>query len=60
MDCPECGNEFEEVHDTLYSNITTQRCNAGDHTGDVYLCEKCEQLWVDDFLNGEFYEFSYS
>lgn len=60
MICPDCETEFEGVHDTLYSNITTNRCNEGDHTGDVYWCGECEQLWVDDFLTGEFYEFAYS
>ena len=48
--CSECGTEMELV-DTTYSNITTKRCNDGDHTGNVYRCEKCEILWLENFLN---------
>ena len=37
LDCPECGELIEDIHDTTYSNITTSRCRAGEHTGNIYL-----------------------
>ena len=56
--CPECNN-IMELHDTLYSNITTERCKCGEHTGDVYKCEKCNILLVDNFLTGNLENYSF-
>lgn len=50
--CPECKTDIDDVHDTTYSNINTDRCNEGDHTGDIYRCDGCDSLWIDDFLTG--------
>lgn len=52
MKCLICGKETELV-DTTYSNITTGRCCKGEHTGDIYYCEKCETHFLDNFLTGE-------
>lgn len=59
IECLECGNEIEDIHDTTYSNITTSRCTAGEHTGNIYKCEKCGSVWVDNFLTGEIHSWSY-
>lgn len=53
IDCPGCGKELEEPEDTTYSNIKTSRAEIGQHTGDIYYCEKCEVWWLDDFLDNE-------
>lgn len=58
MNCPNCEREME-FHDTTYSNITTSRCNAGDHTGDIYYCEQCDCLFIDNFLTGKLEGWSY-
>lgn len=52
IQCPTCENELVDIHDTTYSNISTSRCNAGDHTGDIYVCEECDERWLDNFLTG--------
>jgi len=51
MDCPECNLEMY-VHDTTYSNINTKRCRVGDHTGNIWKCDKCEDSYLENFLNG--------
>ena len=56
LDCPECGELIEDIHDTTYSNVTTSRCRAGEHTGNIY---KCESVWIDNFLSGEIEPWSY-
>jgi hypothetical protein len=50
--CFNCGEEIEDVHDTLFSNVNTERCRAGEHTGNVYLCDACDLYTVDCFLSG--------
>ena len=52
--CPDCGEEMGDPVDTTFSNIHTDRAKPGQHTGDIYECEKCEQRWIDDFLNDVF------
>lgn len=52
MTCPECGSEMVQV-DTTYSNINTARATVGQHTGDVYHCDCCEELYLDNFLSGQ-------
>lgn len=59
IQCCNCDNELEEVHDTLYSNIDTSRCKDGDHTGDIYECKDCDILVVDDFLSSSVYQWFY-
>lgn len=49
MECPECKSETEHVDET-FSNITTHRCNSGEKTGDIYLCENCNQLYIFNYL----------
>jgi hypothetical protein len=51
MNCPDCGAEMGDPVDTTYSNVTTGRARVGQHTGDIYSCEKCELRWLDDFLS---------
>lgn len=52
--CPDCGNEMGDPVDTTFSNMHTDRAKPGQHTGDIYECEKCGQRWIDDFLNDVF------
>jgi hypothetical protein len=59
INCIECGDEIEEIHDTTHSNINTHRCSAGDHTGNIYICEKCDILLIDDFLTGTVHYWNY-
>lgn len=58
--CLECDCDLE-LHDTTHSNINANRCYAGQHTGNIYACtnEDCCQLYLDDFLSGEFRYWSY-
>ena len=51
MNCPNCDVDMGEPVDTTYSNIKTKRANIGQHTGDIYRCEKCEESFLDDFLS---------
>lgn len=50
--CCECEEKLEEIIDTTYANYTNHRVNNGDHTGDIYYCEKCDLKIIDDSLNG--------
>jgi len=56
--CEDCSTEMEQV-DTTYSNIKTDRCDIGQHTGDIYKCPTCEMLFIDNMLSGEVHSFSY-
>jgi len=58
MECPECGKEMT-LHDSTYSNINTDRAKVGQHTGDIYSCEYCEQDYIDDFLISGLYRWGY-
>lgn len=58
MNCLSCGKEME-ITDTTYSNINTDRACVGQHTGDIYTCEDCEQHFIDNFLTGNFEGWSY-
>lgn len=49
MTCPECKREMELI-DTTYSNYDSGRCQKGQHTGDIYECKDCEQLYIDSFI----------
>ncbi|WP_020208245.1 hypothetical protein [Gilvimarinus chinensis] len=58
--CVHCGHEIEsDPHDTTYSNIETARASVGQHTGDIYKCEGCEELTINDFLSGDQYAWTY-
>lgn len=59
INCTECGNWLEDVHDTTYSNMNTKRCYDGQHTGDIYRCEDCDVLWIDDFLTNTVHYWNY-
>ena len=50
MECPDCDFEMGDPVDTTYSNHKTSRAEKGQHTGDIYSCEKCDIKWLDDFL----------
>jgi len=56
--CPDCGGEMEQT-DTTFSNVKTDRCNIGDHTGNILSCEPCECLWIENLLNGNIERFEY-
>ena len=59
MECPECG-EIIEQSDTTYSNVNTDRAREGQHTGNIYWCEKCETYWLENLLdNGSIERYSY-
>ena len=56
--CKECGNEMNKIDET-YSNIKTERCNVGQHTGDIYECKFCDITWIDNAINGKLEPWSY-
>jgi hypothetical protein len=51
MDCPECKNEMELIDET-YCNYNSSRASKGQHTGDIYRCDHCEEDYIDSFLDG--------
>lgn len=51
VECVNCGKELNEPTDTTVSNVENERCFVGQHTGDIYYCEKCDSHTLDDFLN---------
>ena len=60
IECANCGHEINsEPHDTTYANYTNDRVENGQHTGDIYKCEECEELTIDDFLNNIIRSWSY-
>lgn len=58
MKCPDCGQEMELI-DTTYSNILTLRAAVGQHTGDIYWCNTCEEHYIDDFLSNSVHYWRY-
>lgn len=60
IDCIHCGEEIEEKTDTTVSNIETSRASIGQHTGDIYFCDKCENYTLDCFLTGKTEYWDYS
>lgn len=50
LECPDCGGCMEQ-NDTTYSNVNTSRARIGQHTGNIYFCETCENHWLENFLN---------
>lgn len=58
MDCKECGNEMELI-DTTVSNIDTDRSKVGQHTGDIYKCEDCDIMILDNLLTGQIERWTY-
>lgn len=59
VNCPNCGKELDDVVDTTYSNYKSDRAENGQHTGDIYSCDECEILVIDDFLNNVVREWDY-
>lgn len=59
--CACCGTALSEddCTDTTTSNVNTARAYAGQHTGDIYRCPKCDELTIDDFLSGEIRAWAY-
>lgn len=57
--CSDCDLEMEHT-DTTYSNINTKRAYKGQHTGDIYWCNKCEKHYIDNFLTGKVEYWDYS
>jgi hypothetical protein len=58
MECPECNTETEKIDDT-YSNYHSKRASVGAHTGNIYKCENCEKLWLENLLSGRIESWSY-
>lgn len=58
MDCPVCNNEMEFI-EPVHSNYNSSRATKGQHTGDVYKCENCDEIYLDDFLCNELRVFNY-
>ena len=52
VNCIECEQELTELHDTTESNIETERCYIGQLTGEIYHCEDCDVMTIDNFLDG--------
>lgn len=52
MKCPKCKNEMRFIEET-HNNYATDRAIKGERTGDVYACDYCKKLYLDDFLSGE-------
>jgi len=50
--CPECNNEMEIIDET-YCNYNSPKANKGEHTGNIYRCDNCEQDYLDDFLSSK-------
>lgn len=52
INCAHCKHYIhsERVFST-YANHTSYRAIAGEHTGDVYWCDKCGCLSINDFLD---------
>ena len=59
MECPDCGKEMECI-DTTFSNVNTEYCKKGDHTGNIYRCDICQIFWIDDFLSNKIHPFHYN
>lgn len=60
MDCVYCGEEIiSEPTDTTYSNYNSHRTKMGQHTGNIYTCDACGGLVLDDLLNGVVREWKY-
>ena len=58
IQCPSCLKEMPQV-DATYSNIKTNRAEIGQHTGDIYYCEHCEQHYIDNLLSSKLETWSY-
>jgi uncharacterized protein with PIN domain len=58
INCPECKNELRFI-ESVYSNYNSGRAVKGEHTGDVYRCDTCEETYLDDFLINQLYVWHY-
>jgi len=58
LSCPECSEVMDKV-DTTFANVKTNRAEVGQHTGDIYFCEHCEQHYIDNLLTGDVEAWSY-
>jgi uncharacterized protein with PIN domain len=56
MNCPECNTEMGDPVDTTYSNTGSTK---GQHTGDIYYCDNCEEYWLDSHLRNKIIHWSY-
>ena len=48
-----------EFIEPVHSNYNSSRATKGQHTGDVYKCENCDEIYLDDFLCNELRVFNY-
>ncbi len=56
--CPSCNGELTQ-EDTTYSNMNSERASAGQHTGDIYFCDLCEEYYLDNFLDNKIQKWNY-
>lgn len=48
MECVNCGEQLpDEPHDTTFCNYNSSRYSKGDHTGNIYHCENCEEYTIE-------------
>lgn len=59
INCIHCGKELEEIVDTTTSNYNSDRTQKGQHTGDIYFCDDCEEYMIHDHLNNMIREWDY-
>ena len=48
MECVHCSEQLpDEPHDTTFCNYKSPRYSEGTHTGNIYLCEHCEEYTIE-------------
>lgn len=50
MICPACGADLGDPWDAAHANYDGPRARRGQHTGDIYRCPGCDELWIDNLL----------
>jgi len=50
--CQYCDDDLEDRVYLKYSNVNSSRAKVGQHIGNIYYCEYCDQHWLDNFLTG--------
>ncbi len=47
------------LEDTTYCNYNSRYAKKGEHTGDIYYCEECNQHYLDNYLNNKLETWNY-
>lgn len=58
MKCFNCSNKII-LEDTTYCNYNSRYAKKGEHTGDIYYCEECNQHYLDNYLNNKLETWNY-